>query len=240
MTPIHALSLTLVAEGRFYPLTFPVRRVVNAGYVGRDRAAVEAHIEELSREGIPPPATVPALYPLSADNVTTSDQIEVIGRSTSGEVEYVLLLDQDEVFVGIGSDHTDRDLERQSIDKSKQVCKNVLSKQVWRYRDVKDYWDDLVIRSWVRWTAAQEEVLYQQASLGAIISAEDLIELIRSRLADRCCDGLVIYSGTFPVLTGKIQFHDCFRGELFDPRSERRLIFAYRAAPLEYLQSGAE
>src|SRR5207244_4494611 len=87
MTPLNKLVLIVEADGQSEPLFFQVRRVVNAGYVGRNRQAVEAHIEELRREGIPPPASVPALYPLSADNVTTAEEIEVLGHDTSGEVE---------------------------------------------------------------------------------------------------------------------------------------------------------
>ena len=101
--------------------------MVNAGYVGRDQATVKAHIEEMRRLGNPAPTSVPVFFMLTADNVTTADQIDVLGTGTSGEVEYVLLLHEDEVFVAVGSDHTDRALEGASIGKSKQVCKNVVS-----------------------------------------------------------------------------------------------------------------
>src|SRR4051812_7195157 len=102
MTPTNILSLTLETEGRSVPLKFPVRRLVNAGYVGRDQESVKAHIEELRHEGILPPPSVPMLYPLTTDNVTTADQIEVLGGNTSGEVEYVLFLIEDDVYVGVG------------------------------------------------------------------------------------------------------------------------------------------
>ena len=111
----NTLALTVETEGRPVLLRFPVRRVVNAGYVGRDRAVVEAHIEEMRHLGIPAPTSVPVFFALTSDNVTTADEIEVIGPGTSGEVEYVLLLHEDEVFVGVGSDHTDRALEGASI-----------------------------------------------------------------------------------------------------------------------------
>src|SRR5262249_18271568 len=149
-TPMNTLTLTVLAEDRSTPLRFVVRRVVNAGYVGRDQAAVRAHIDELAREGIPPPRPVPDFFLVGADRLTTKDQIEVLGKETSGEVEYVLLLDQGEVYVGVGSDHTDRALEQHSLTRSKQICSNVLSSQVWRYRDVKDRWDDLLLQSWVQ------------------------------------------------------------------------------------------
>jgi hypothetical protein len=36
--------------------------LVMAGFAGRDRAAVQHHIDELGREGVPAPETVPAYY----------------------------------------------------------------------------------------------------------------------------------------------------------------------------------
>ncbi len=240
MNPSNILSLTLETGVHTVPLSFPVRRMINAGFVGRDQATVQAHIEEMRHLGIPAPASVPVFFPLTADNVTTADQIEVIGTGTSGEVEYVLLLQGDEVFVGVGSDHTDRALEGTSICKSKQVCKNVISSRVWRFREIKDGWDDLVLSSWVRSPETGLETLYQQGPLGMILSADDLLALIRPRIKDECCEGLVIFSGTLPLVAGKIHYGTEFRCELLDPRTRRSLSCAYRAVPLQYLQASAE
>ena len=232
------LDLTVREAASSVPLRFPVRRVVNAGYVGRDQEAVRAHIEELAREGIPPPSAVPMLFPFLTAQLTTADRIEVIGGDTSGEVEYVLLLHQGETYVGVGSDHTDRALERDNLIKSKQICANVLSREVWRYQDVQPHWDDLQLRSWVRATAADPEVLYQEARLGAILSAETLLELVRSRIRDQQEEGLVIFSGTVPLRTGHTIYGESFRGELLDPRTGRNLSFAYHVERLTYVLDG--
>ena len=224
MIPSNILSLVLETEGRSVPLHFPVRRMVNAGFVGRDQATVKAHIDEMRHLGIPAPTSVPVFFPLTADNVTTADQIEVIGPDTSGEAEYVLLLHEDEVFVGVGSDHTDRALEGASICKSKQVCKNVVSARVWRYREIKEGWDDLVLSSWVRSPETGLETLYQQGSLGTILSADELLALIRPRIKDQHCEGLVIFSGTLPLVGGKIIYSSEFRCELLDPRRAFALL----------------
>lgn len=238
MQSTNLLTLTAEAEGESIPLSFAVRRVVNAGYVGRDRVAVQAHIDELSREGVPPPGSVPVLFPLSCDSVTTAERIEVIGPDTSGEIEYVLLVGaDDEVYVAVGSDHTDRALERTDLGKSKQICKNVVSRRVWRYADVRDHWDELVLSSWVRTQEAQDEALYQQASLSTILPADELLKLVSARIADRQRDGLVIFSGTIPLLGGRFLFGGEFRGELFDPRREARLQVMYHVARLGYLDT---
>ncbi len=237
---MKTIPLTVLTDGRTWERPFDVRRVVNAGYVCRDQQAVQAHIEELRREGVPPPPAVPMLFPVASDNLTTAGRIEVSDAQTSGEVEYVLLLDQGEVFVGVGSDHTDRALERQSLVKSKQICKNVLSAKVWRYQDVQGHWDDLLMQSWVKARTIDKEILYQKACLRSILAPDELLDLVRSRMRDRQCDGLVIFSGTVPLLNGEVSYGDYFRGELIDPRSERRLACEYRVGRLDYLKDVEE
>jgi hypothetical protein len=242
MTPPNTLTLTIESQGRSTPCTFPVRRLVNAGYVGRNQAAVQAHIDELRHEGIPPPRSVPAFFMLTADSLTTADQIEVGSGDTSGEVEYVLFLSEgeDDVLVGVGSDHTDRVLERTSLSRSKQICKNVVSQRVWRLADLKDAWDDLILQSWVRSPETGQEVLYQKGLLGTILPPEELIAMVRARIKDHRGDGLVIFSGTVPVVGGKLISSTEFRSELLDPRSGRSLSCAYRVVPLDYLQGAGD
>lgn len=217
------------------PLEFTVRRMVNAGYVGRNRNAVLAHIEELSREGVPAPPSVPMVFPVLTHNITTADRVEVLGARTSGEAEYVLLVHDGRVLVGVGSDHTDRELEAYSIVQSKQVCPNVLSREVWEHEEVKDVWDGLQLESWVREGGSGAETLYQKASLASILSAENILDLMRSRLTEGVTDGLVIYSGTLPIVCAQMIFGDHFRCELRDPASGRSLRCEYDIRVLDYV-----
>jgi hypothetical protein len=233
---MKALDLKLVRREGIEPLAFTVRRMVNAGYVGRDRQAVLAHIEELRKEGVPPPSSVPMLFPVLSHNITTSGPIEVLGRKTSGEAEYVLLVDQGRVLVGVGSDHTDREIEGYSIVQSKQVCSNVLSSEVWDYEDVKAVWDKIQIQSWVSLPGTEQEILYQSASLAGILSASEILDLVRSRLTGGLTDGLVIYSGTVPVLSEQMIYGCHFRCELRDPASERSLRCQYEIHVLDYVK----
>jgi hypothetical protein len=228
---MNTLKLTLRADDRALEIDFPVGRVVNAGYVGRDQDAVRAHIEELRREGIAPPPSVPMLYSVTADNVTTAERIEVLGNDTSGEVEFVLLLAGQDIFVGVGSDHTDRALERHDVPRAKQICKNVLSRRVWRNRDLQTRWDELVLQSWVAPKAADAEVLYQRAPLRSILPPEELLALVKSRLGN-VSDGLVLYSGTVPIVTGAVIYGESFRAELTDPCSGNKLSCRYRVDKL--------
>ena len=233
---MNVLRLDVITHDPPVPLQFEVKRMVNGGYVGRNTEAVKAHIEELRKEGVPPPPSVPIIFPVLRHNVTTQNEIEVIGSKTSGEVEFVLLFKGDEILVGVGSDHTDRDMERQDIIMSKQVCRNVLSRQVWKYSDVESGWDDLLLRSWVKADEEDKEVLYQNAPLGTIIPPTTLMALVKSKMNGDEEDGLVIFSGTIPILTEKMIYGSYFRGELIDLRSDRALSCEYRVRPLDYLK----
>jgi hypothetical protein len=232
---MNVLNLSVVTMHGAHPCNFEVKRMVNGGYVGRDARSVGLHIEELARAGVPPPTSVPLIFPIPCRNVTTADEIEVVGPSTSGEVEYVLLLDGQDVLLGVGSDHTDRQLETHSVVKSKQICPNVLSRSVWRYLDVEAGWDDMVMRSWVRPTPTQAEILYQESSLAEILPAGQVLHLVKSRVTDHRYDGLVIFSGTVATVSQHIICGTSFRGELIDPRLGRTLACEYRVKTLDFL-----
>jgi hypothetical protein len=96
-------------------------------------------------------------------------------------------------------------------------------------------WDDLTIQSWVKSLETGDWVLYQKAPLGTIISAPDLIRLVKPAIKDGQSDGLVIFSGTVPVLTREMIFGSSFRAELVDARAGRSLVCEYRVVILDYL-----
>ena len=57
------MEFVLRAGGKASPVAFEVRRLINAGYTGRDQAAVRHHIEELRAHGVPAPAGTPTCTP---------------------------------------------------------------------------------------------------------------------------------------------------------------------------------
>ena len=69
-----------------------------------------------------PPTTTPIFYRVAASLLTTADTIEVLGDHSSGEVECVAYSFEDGIFVGLGSDHTDRKAETISVFLSKPMC----------------------------------------------------------------------------------------------------------------------
>jgi hypothetical protein len=214
-------DLTLTLGDATMPVA--VHTAIIAGWAGRDRAAVEEHIAELEAVGVPRPSSVPVFYRVSAARLTTAAQIESTAAS-SGEVEAVLLRHDGRLWVGVGSDHTDREVEAYGVAVSKQMCDKPLAAQLWAFDDVADHWDDLVIRSWI-----DDDVLYQEGALAALVSATDLLDLAEPTLID----GTLMLCGTVPAIGG-IRPAASFTYELADPVRERsiRAAYAIRELPL--------
>ena len=203
-------------------LRFSARRLILAGYTGRDTAAVDAYIAKLEEEGIAPPSEVPSYFVLGADRLTTASSIEVATDSSCGEVEFALLVTETEVWVAVASDHTDRELEKVDIPASKQTCFKVLSQQVWALSEVEDHWDDLVFEA--RNPAGAPEA-YQSDSVSALRAPAELLELVEKRFGGPMA-GTVILSGTIPAV-GEFEFHPSFEVELSDPVLDRSLLASY-------------
>jgi hypothetical protein len=227
------MDFTLHARGDASPVAFEVRRLINAGYTGRNQEAVRHHIEELKAHGIPAPASTPAMYAKPAALLSQGPDIEVLGDRTSGEAEFVLLIGGGRVLVAAGSDHTDRELEKASIEKAKMVCPNVISRDVWDLAEVRDGWDEIMLRGYA--TAGGRRVLYQETRLAAMMAADDLMALARTR-SDGDLEGLALFSGTVAMIGGDILCGDRFEVELEDGRRGRAIRCDYRIAPLRYLQ----
>lgn len=212
----------------------PVERLVNAGYTGRDEAAVRDHIAELAAEGVPAPDRFPTLYAKPSHLLTTDDRIEVAGDRTSGEAEFALFVTDEGVFVAAGSDHTDRAVERESVPLSKQVCQNVVGTDAWRLDEVSDHWDALELRSWTE--RGGERLRYQDASVDRIKPPAELLALVEERTTGPQA-GTAVFSGSVATLTEELVCGDRFEVELNDPELDRRLTCAYDVSVIDWLVS---
>jgi hypothetical protein len=211
-------------------IDFSPERVIIAGYTGRNQEETRAHIRELEKQGIPTPAEIPAIFRTTLDRLTTDFEIEVVGEHTAGEAEVVLLVKGGDLWIAIGSDHTDRKLETIDIPASKQVCPKPVSAEVWRYADVRERWDSLVLRSWVG--DSGRDVPYQDGRMAAILRPEDLIALLKRRLGN-AVDNAAIYTGTIPLIGGKFAHKPFFTAELHDEATGRTLACAYCVRAVE-------
>lgn len=190
-----------------------VHKVLVMGYMGRDIEKVHEHIHELAEIGVAPPPTIPALYPQDISVLTTERTITVHSKETSGEVEYVVYHDGDDWLLTIGSDHTDRLLEKEDIAKSKAACPKPFITTFWRIKDVEDHWDQLVLRSWI--TDERGRRLYQEHDLTALLPFSKLLEKLEE-FGYSDISRTVFFSGTVPTLEGFV-YGSKFEYEISDP-----------------------
>jgi Protein of unknown function (DUF2848) len=224
------LKMNLLKGSR--DLVFTASHLVCGGWVGRDQKGLKAHIDELGQLGVPAPRRIPIYMNLSTYLLTTEDEVTVVSDKSSGEVEYVLLCSGEEIWVGVGSDHTDRDVETKSIPGSKQMYAKCLSPECWSYPEVKDHWDRLMLRCWVM--QGTERTLYQEAPLADILNPEELIKQMPREGMEKQ-EGFVLFSGTIPTKKGLI-YGDSYELEMEDPVLKRMIKHMYRVKVLpQYL-----
>ena len=221
----------LRVSGPDEPVAVEIRKMINAGYTGRDQEAVQAHIDELKEEGIPAPDRVPTYFPKFVDRLTQAESFEVLDESDhSGEAEFALIRHRGRILVGVGSDHTDRRLETADIPKAKQVYPNTVSRELWVLDEIKEHWDEIMIRAWVEKDGVR--TLFQEAPLAAMLPPDNLLERVAGLLTDPADgEGLVVYSGTVAALV-KTGYSRTFETALEDPRLNRRLSQRYLLTPV--------
>jgi hypothetical protein len=192
-----------------------ISQLVIAGWTGRDEAALRKHIKELEEIGVKPPKTTPIFYRVSANLFCHAEEIQVSGPQTSGEVEFVLISSAEGLKVAVGSDHTDRKAETIGVSLSKQLCAKPVSRESWRYDEVKPQWEKLLLRAWA------DGELYQEGPVSAMRSPEDLMARYPLK------PGWAMFGGTLAA-KGGIRPAGRFAMELEDPVLGRKLRHEYR------------
>jgi hypothetical protein len=196
------------------------KALIVAGWTGRDEKALHHHIEELAAIGVPRPSSVPVFYRISTANLTQVTHLEVLGTDTSGEAEPVVVAMNDGLWLGVGSDHTDRKAETMGIALSKQICAKVVGTTLWRLDDVADHWDKLILRAYV--TIGGIRLKYQEGPLSAMRNPSDLM----SRAGAKFVTGTVMFCGTLGAIGG-IRPSTQFTAILEDPILGRKLSCEY-------------
>ena len=183
---------------------------------------------ELELLGVRRPPITPVYYRVSSSRLTTSDSIEATGNESSGEVEFVMLQTGGFLWIGVGSDHTDRKVETYNITVSKQMCDKPVAREVWRFDELSDHWDSLVLRSWA--VNGGNRRLYQEGNVSAMLHPQDLIARYVQE-GGSFDEGGAMFGGTLPAIGG-IEPAGRFEFELEDPVLKRRLAHAYDIASL--------
>jgi hypothetical protein len=219
------LSLKLGADAK--PAPARIEQLVIAGWTGRDKHALEEHIRELEALGVKRPVTTPMYYRVAVSRLTFADSIQAIGTRSSGEAEVVLLQSAGRLWVGVGSDHTDREVETYGVTVSKQMCDKPIAAQFWAFDDVKAHWDLLQLRSRIEENG--EQVVYQEGVAAAFAEPRELIRgYARS---DTLPENTLMFCGTLAA-KGGVRAAECFAFELEDPVLKRKIQHHYRTVTL--------
>lgn len=219
----RTLALTAQSrEGATAPLSLDLAAVMNMGSATRDPAVAKLHQDEVALHGVAIATHVPAprLYPMAVDGLSTGDRVEVHTDQTSGEVEIVLIF-ADQLYVGVGSDHTDRLLEKASIPYSKQACANVIAPTVWPFAEMADSWDQCILRSWV------DGRLYQEVGVDAFLRPEDITAMLADRAPGFPQENTVAFCGTIVSVDKRLGFGSRWEFEIEDPVGGRTIRHGY-------------
>lgn len=208
------------------PREFALEAMIVAGYTGRDREAVLHHIHELEEIGVAPPPYVPFYWRFPPWLAMTTDRVVVAGANTSGEAELCLLVDGDEMFVTVGSDHTDRSAEAIDVGMSKAICPKPIGGSAFQVAAIGDRWSELVLRSWL--VEDGDERLYQEGVCANLVPPLELLAGMPFE-RPRCFS---LFTGTVPAIGG-VRPGSRFRAELFDPQNDASVSLSYDIVSLE-------
>jgi hypothetical protein len=204
-------------------ISVEIENIVIAGWTGRDETALRHHIEELAHLGVAPPSDIPLFYRVGARLLNQGSSIQVVGGNTSGEVEPVVVSMADGLWLGVGSDHTDRKAEAISVALSKQLCQKPIGTHLWRVEDVKPHWDQLLLASYA--LIDGERHAYQAGSLAAIRPPQDLFDR-GFGTGQVPPPGTAMFLGTLPAIGG-VRPAERFEIELIDPVLNRSIQHGY-------------
>lgn len=228
MLPKIEFQATLISEAGSEQRQVAISKVVVGGWTGRDKKALQHHIDELAKIGVKPPAKTPIFYRVGVSRLTVADAIEVVGEGSSGEVEYVLLKDQDVLWIGAGSDHTDRAIEHAGITVAKQLCDKPIAKQFWLLSDIERHWEQLQIRSHI--IENGNKVLYQNGGVSGLLTPSELLAHYEAEHGT-FENGTLMFGGTCGAI-GRIRFSRSFSIELIDPVRQRIIARSYDVLPV--------
>lgn len=205
---------------------FDITHCTVAGWTGRDASAIQHHIDELAAIGVKPPSSVPLYYRTSSAMLTRDARIEVVGSGTSGEVEPLIVAQDGVLYLGLASDHTDRDLEAHSVALSKQICAKPVAGILWRYDDVADHIEQLELKSWIREGAGDDWVPYQEGIIASIRPLDGLIDGAGLVSAGANGKAAAMLCGTFGA-KGGVRPARSFKMAMCDPVLNRQIEHVY-------------
>ena len=224
--------------------SFAVASVAGARFCARDLEGTRRELDEiLRRDGRYTMATRtnPSIFRLGRYLLTQSAEFEVQGPMTGGETEVVAIRSEDGIFISVGSDQCDRELDPLFPDKPKQMCPHPLARRAWPYEEVRAHWDQLRVYGHV--VAGGHTVPLQDSSVSELVELDYLLDMDAVR---ELPDPMVLYCGCGSFLDSvgeevrrldlppetAMGVGDKFFVRLHDPVLDRTIEHEFRPLPL--------
>lgn len=191
--------------------------------------ALQAHLADVSQQGVSPPRTVPSLYSLPEDRVTTRSAITAVGDQTYAEVEYALVLSPSGRWLfAVASDHTDALVEEADVARGKGITHDVPAPTAWWLDDVRDDTEQFILSAT---SVGDSDVTTQTGRLVSLLFPATLLATLERRLGTAPEPGTVVLSGT---VDGHPQRGSRrWRILVDDPAGARRIEHTYDVHALE-------
>ena len=241
---IEPIEMTIQSKRDVARRTFLIGSVSGARFASRDVDGMRKRLDamlELDGHYSGATRTNPSIFHIGRYLLTQGSDIEVQGPMTGGEAEVVAIRSGSEVFVSVGSDQCDRELDSLFPDKPKQMCPHPIASTAWPYDEVKCHWDSLRIYSHV--VVGSHTVPLQDSALSELVDLEYLLAMDSVK---RLTDPMVLYCGSAPFLDSAAEMisdlnlpeetgmgvGDEFMVRLHDPVLDRTIEKRFRAIPL--------
>ena len=240
---IDPIEMTIQTLQRNEQRLFPLGSVSGVRYSSRDiedtRQQLDAILER-DKHFTSATQTNPSIFHIGRYLLTQSQEFEVQGPLTGGEAEVVAIRAGGDVFITVGSDQCDRELDPLFPDKPKQMCPHPIATVAWPYDEVRDHWDQLQVCSEV--VVGEHRVALQESALSALVDLEYLLAMDAVRALP---DPMFLYCGTSAFLNvqetierlslPEMTAHgvgDEFRVRLHDPAMKRTIEHRFQPVPL--------
>lgn len=203
-----------------------IRRLLCAGYTGRSRGDVEAHIAELAPLGIGPPPHVPMLFPIIPGLLSQSSETSVLGLHTAPEVEYVIFRLEGRDYVTVGSDQTDSVMEAKHAATAKNLCLKSVAREAWPLTELAGHWDSLELKLNCNGT------VMQQGAVASMLTPGQLQDFVAGHDGPDH-EGRMIFSGTLETHGRFPQTDMAIEISLTDPVRGRTIRHSYTVSPMD-------